>query len=117
MRREKPAAVCRKRAIEFGLNAIGISQQQVSAPFGAEAGDISEGETGSRGEVHVSGLRAVHFKGGLKRGRGVIFFDNADQQPWFSTLFGEPITGRIVAAHSGHACQHVVEPCRIERLI
>src|SRR5262249_54213573 len=114
---EKPVTVRGEWAVELGLNAIGISQQKVGAPLGAESSDVYERETRSGGEIHVSSLRAVHFKRRLESGRCIKFFHDANQKPRLSVLFGEPIASGVEAANSGHACQHVVEFLRVQRFV
>src|SRR6267154_3063154 len=101
VRREKPAALGAKRAKQFRLDAIGVADERIGAPFGAEAGDVHEGEARAHGEIDVAALRAVDFEGGLEHGRGVIFLYDLDEQPGLAVFLDKAVASGIVAAHAG----------------
>ena len=117
MGRKKPAALRPERPIEFGLDSVRIPEQQIGPPLRAEAGHIHKCETRPHREINVAALRAIHFKGRLEHGRRIAFLDHLEEQPGLAVLFGEPVSGRIIAAHSFEPCQNMVELFPVERLV
>src|ERR1700674_678039 len=117
MWRKKPAALRAERPIEFGLDSVGIAEQQIGPPLRVEAGHIHKCETSPHRELDVAALRAIHFKGRLEHGGRIAFLDHMDEQPSPAVLFGEPVSGRIIAAHSLEPGQNMIELLRIERLV
>src|SRR6266581_3448725 len=109
MRRKEPPALCLERPVQFGLNPVGVPQQQIGPPFRSEAGHVHERETRARREIHVAALRPVHLKGHLNHWRRVVFLDHLHEQPRPRAFFGKAIPGRVIAAYSGHSRQHLVE--------
>ena len=101
MRGKEPFACWRKWPVEFALNPVGISENQVGAPFGPVSGDIQKGQAGGKGEVNIVALRSIHFKTQLKDRRGVKLFVHGDQQAHLPVPFGNLVSGSIVAADSG----------------
>src|SRR5258708_9337792 len=94
--------------IEFGLDSVGIPEQQIGPPLRAEAGHIHKGETRPHGEIDIAGLRSIHFERRLEHGRRIAFLDHLDAQPDLAVLFVEPVSGRIIAAYSLEPRQNMV---------
>src|SRR5258706_16255297 len=115
MWRKKPAALRAERPIEFGLDSVGIPEQQIGPPLRAEAGHIHKCKTRPHRELDIAALRAIHFKGRLEHGGRIAFLDHMNEQPRPAVLFGETVSGRIVAAQSLEPRQSLVELLRIER--
>ena len=115
MWRKEPPALCLERPVQFGLNPVGVPQQQIGAPFRSKAGHVHERETRARGEIHVAALRPVHLEGHLNHGRRVVFLDHLHEQPRPRAFFGKAVPGRVIAAHSSHPRKDLVESLRVER--
>src|SRR5882762_5962958 len=81
MWRKKPAALRAERPIEFGLDSVGIPEQQIGPPLRAEAGHIHKCKTRPHRELDIAALRAIHFKGRLEHGGRIAFLDHMDEQP------------------------------------
>src|SRR6266705_3011535 len=115
MRRKEPPALRLERPVQFGLNPVGVPQQQIGAPFRSKAGHVHERVTRARGEIHIAALRPVHLKGHLNHGRRVIFLDHLHEQPRPRAFFGKAVPGRVIAAYASHPRQHLVEFLGVER--
>ncbi len=101
VRRNEPLALCAERPIEFAGNSIGIPEQKIGAPFGAESGDIGESQPGAQCELNVARFRAIDFKSRMERGRRKIFFLYDDQQTLFSVAIHNAVIQGVVSPASG----------------
>src|SRR5882724_12294385 len=69
VRRNEPLALRAERPIKFAGNSIGIPEQEIGAPFGAESGDIGESQPGAQCELNVARFRAIDFKSRMESGQ------------------------------------------------
>src|SRR6266852_1084802 len=101
VRRNEPLALCTERPIELTGHSIGIPEQEIRAPFGAESGYIGERQTRAQRELNVSRFGAIDFKGGVEGRWREIFLLYDDQQTLLSIAFHDAVIQRVVPPASG----------------
>src|SRR5579863_3811696 len=117
MRRKKPPARRTEWTVEFGGEAVGISEEEVGAPLGAITGDVEKCESRGFGEGDVFALGAVDLEAGLQSGRAEDLFVQDDDEHLSAVVARfDAVAGSVELADAGESRQELIEFARVQRV-